>query len=146
MNKDRHAAQFRRYYEHIAAGEHAEAEAICAFYAEYMAVADLSADFYLETVRLVFQEHALPRGQLKLHGRKINPTAIRHTALLTVEGERDDICAIGQTFAAQDLTRLRPWLRTHYLQPDVGHYGVFSGRRWQNYVYPSVRNVISVSR
>ena len=147
MNKDRHAEQFRRYYEHIAAGEVAEAEAIRAFYAEYMAVADLSADFYLETVQRVFQEYALPRGELTLHGRKVDPAAIRRTALLTVEGERDDICAIGQTLAAQDLaTRLRPWLRTHYVQPDVGHYGVFSGRRWQNHIYPIVRNVISVSR
>ena len=74
------------------------------------------------------------------------PTAIQHTALLTVEGERDDICAIGQTLAAQDLTRLRPWLRTHQVQPNVGHFGVFSGRRWQNHIHPIVRNVISVSR
>ena len=111
-----------------------------------MAVADLAADFCLETVRLAFQEHAVPRGQLTLHGRRIVPTAIQHTALLTVEGERDDICAIGQTLAAQDLTRLRPWLRTHHVQPNVGHFGVFSGRRWQNHIHPFVRNVISVWR
>ena len=111
-----------------------------------MAVADLSADFYLETVRLVFQEYALPRGTLTLRGRKIDPLAIRRTALLTIEGERDDICAIGQTLAAQDLTRLRPYMRTHYVQPNVGHYGVFSGRRWQQHIYPVVRNVIQVSQ
>jgi poly(3-hydroxybutyrate) depolymerase len=146
MNRDRHADQFRKYYAHVAAGEEAAAKAIGDFYNEYMAVADLSADFYLETVRLVFQEYALPLGKLTLRGRKIDPLAIRRTALLTVEGERDDICAIGQTLAAQDLTRLRPYLRTHYVQPNVGHYGVFSGRRWQNHIYPVVRNVIQVSQ
>ncbi|MEP6740536.1 MAG: polyhydroxyalkanoate depolymerase [Caldimonas sp.] len=146
MNRDRHAEQFRKYYAHVAAGQDAEAETIRAFYAEYMAVADLSADFYLETVQLVFQEYALARGLLTYKGRKIDLMAIRHTALLTVEGERDDICAIGQTLAAQDLTRLRPYMRTHYVQPNVGHYGVFSGRRWQNHIYPVVRNVIQVSQ
>ena len=146
MNRERHVEQFRKYFAHLASGENAEAEAIRAFYAEYMAVADLSADFYLETVELVFQEYALPRGLLTFRGRKIDLFAIRRTALLTVEGERDDICAIGQTLAAQDLTRLRPYMRTHYVQPNVGHYGVFSGRRWQNHIYPIVRNVIQVSQ
>jgi len=146
MNRERHAEAFRKYFAHVAAGEEAEAKAIGDFYDEYMAVADLSADFYLETVRLVFQEYALPLGKLTLRGRKIDPTAIRRTALLTIEGERDDICAIGQTLAAQDLTRLRPWLRTHHVQPNVGHYGVFSGRRWQQHIYPVVRNVIQVSQ
>ena len=105
MNRERHVEAFRKYFAHLAAGEEAEAKAIGDFYNEYMAVADLSADFYLETVRLVFQEYALPLGRLTLRGRKIDPTAIRRTALLTVEGERDDICAIGQTLAAQELTR-----------------------------------------
>ena len=146
MNRERHAEQFRKYFAHLAAGEHDEAEAIRAFYDEYMAVSDLSADFYLETVRLVFQEYALPRGELTLRGRRIDPAAIRRTALLTVEGERDDICAIGQTLAAQELTRLRPYMRTHHVQPNVGHYGVFSGRRWQQHIYPVVRNVIQVSQ
>jgi poly(3-hydroxybutyrate) depolymerase len=112
-----------------------------------MAVADLAADFYLETVRLVFQEYALPKGELMFKGRRVNPAAIRRTALLTVEGERDDICAIGQTMAAQDLaSSLRPYMRTHYVQPNVGHYGVFSGKRWQNHIYPVVRDVIHVSQ
>jgi len=146
MNRDRHAEQFRRYFAHVAAGEVAEAEAIRTFYAEYMAVSDLAADFYLETVKLVFQDYALPRGKLTHRGRKVDPMAIRRTALLTVEGERDDICSIGQTLAAQDLTRLRPYMRTHPVQPNVGHYGVFSGRRWQNHIYPVVRNVIQVSQ
>ena len=124
------------------AGADDEAKAIRDFYEEYMAVSDLSADFYLETVRLVFQEYALARGVLTLRGRRIDPLAIRRTALLTIEGERDDICAIGQTLAAHDLTRLRPYMRTHHVQPNVGHYGVFSGRRWATQIYPRVRDVI----
>ncbi len=129
------------------AGEFEQAEITRTFYDEYLAVADLSADFYLETVQKVFQDHALPRGELLFRGRKVNPAAIRRTALLTVEGERDDICAIGQTLAAQDLaSSLRPYLRTHYVQPNVGHYGVFSGKRWQNHIYPVVRNVIHTSQ
>lgn len=112
-----------------------------------MAVADLSAEFYLETVRLVFQHFALPKGERMFKGRPVNPAAIRQTALLTIEGERDDICAIGQTLPAQDLTpNLRPYMRTHYVQSNVGHYGVFSGRGWQNHIYPVVRNVIQVSQ
>ena len=147
MNKQRHIDAFKAYYRHLVADEFDAAEITRTFYEEYMAVADLSADFYLETVRLVFQEHALPRGELRIGGRRVDPSAIRRTALLTVEGERDDICAIGQTLAAQDLaSSLRPYLRTHYVQPDVGHYGVFSGKRWQRHIYPLVRNVIHVSR
>jgi poly(3-hydroxybutyrate) depolymerase len=146
MNKDRHVQQFKKYFEHLAVDEQAEAATIREFYDEYMAVADLSADFYLETVQLVFQEYALARGKLTLRGRKVDPLAIRRTALLTVEGERDDICAIGQTLAAQDLTRIRSYMRTHYVQPNVGHYGVFSGRRWQQHIYPIVRNVVQVSQ
>jgi poly(3-hydroxybutyrate) depolymerase len=147
MNKDRHVNAFKAYYQHLVADEFDQAEVTRTFYEEYMAVADLAADFYLETVRLVFQEYALPKGELMFRGRRVNPAAIRRTALLTVEGERDDICAIGQTLAAQDLaSSLRPYMRTHYVQPNVGHYGVFSGRRWHNHIYPVVRNVIQVSQ
>ena len=147
MNKERHVNAFKEYYQHLVADEFDKAEVTRTFYEEYMAVADLAADFYLETVRLVFQEHALPRGELRFRGRHVNPAAIRRTALLTVEGERDDICAIGQTLAAQDLaSSLRPYMRTHYVQPDVGHYGVFSGKRWQKHIYPVVREVIHVSQ
>ena len=146
MNQERHAEQFRKYFAHVAAGEDDAARAIRDFYEEYMAVSDLSADFYLETVRLVFQEYALARGTLTVRGRKVDPLAIRRTALLTVEGERDDICALGQTLAAHDLTRLRPYLRTHHVQPNVGHYGVFAGRRWQQHSYPVGRTVIQVSQ
>jgi len=147
MNKQRHIDAFKAYYQHVVADEFDAAEITRTFYEEYMAVADLSADFYLETVRLVFQDCALPKGELRFKGRLVNPAAIRRTALVTVEGERDDICAIGQTLAAQDLAcNLRPYLRTHYVQNNVGHYGVFSGKRWQRYIYPVVRNVIHVSQ
>ncbi len=147
MNRERHADAFKAYYRNLVADEREKAEVTRAFYAEYMAVSDLAADFYLETVRLVFQEHALPLGELKVRGRPVDLKAIRRTALVTIEGERDDICAIGQTLAAQDLcSSLRPYLRTHYVQAGVGHYGVFSGKRWQNQIYPVVRGVIHVSQ
>ncbi|MGE0558919.1 MAG: polyhydroxyalkanoate depolymerase, partial [Burkholderiales bacterium] len=143
MNLQRHIKSFRDYFDQIVAGDHEKAEAIRRFYEEYFAVADLSADFYLETVRLVFQEHALALGKLKYRDRVIDPKTIRRTALLTVEGERDDICALGQTLAAQDLcSKLPQYLRTHYVQAGVGHYGVFSGKRWENQVYPTVRDVV----
>ena len=146
MNRERHLNAFRDYYLHLVRQEHDKALATRSFYEEYMAVADLPAEFYLETVQRVFQEYALPRGELLYRGRRIDPSAVRRTALITVEGERDDICAIGQTMAAQDLcSKLRPYMRTHYVQPGVGHYGVFSGRRWQNQIYPLVRDVIHVS-
>ncbi|MDY0744388.1 polyhydroxyalkanoate depolymerase [Paucibacter sp. R3-3] len=147
MNKERHANAFADYYRHLVDGEFEQAEITRTFYEEYMAVSDLAADFYLETVRLVFQEHVLPKGELHIQGRRVRPEAIRRTALLTVEGERDDICAVGQTLAAQDLTPgLKPYMRRHYVQPGVGHYGVFSGRRWQQQIYPLVRDWIQVSR
>ena len=147
MNKDRHVSAFKSYYQQLVDSELEKAEITRSFYEEYLAVADLSADFYLETVELVFQKHALARGELTYQGRRVNPAAIRRTALLTVEGERDDICAVGQTLAAQDLaSSLRPYLRTHYVQPDVGHYGVFSGKRWQNHIYPVLREVIHNSQ
>jgi poly(3-hydroxybutyrate) depolymerase len=146
MNKERHLNAFRDYYVALVEQAHDKAEATRTFYEEYMAVADLPAEFYLETVQRVFQTYDLPRGELMFRGRRVAPSAIRRTALVTIEGERDDICAVGQTLAAQDLcSKLRPYLRTHYVQPGVGHYGVFSGRRWQNQIYPLVRDVIHVS-
>jgi poly(3-hydroxybutyrate) depolymerase len=106
-------------------------------------VMDLSADFYLQTVQRIFHEHELPRRVLRWHGRRIDTGAIRKTHLLTVEGDRDDICAVGQTLAAQDLCgRLRPYMKRHYVQPGAGHYGVFAGRRWQPQTYPVLRDVI----
>jgi len=143
MNIDRHVKAHRELYENIANGEVEKAAITKAFYDEYFAVLDLTAEFYLETVRLIFQEHALALGRFEHRGRRIDPAAIRRTMLLTVEGERDDICAVGQTVAAHDLcSGLRPYLKRHHMQPGVGHYGVFSGKRWENQIYPILKNAI----
>ena len=143
MNIERHIKAHRDLYDHLANGELEKAKATKAFYDEYFAVLDLAAEFYLETVRLVFQEHALGLGRLTWNGVPVEPRAIRRTMLLTVEGERDDICAVGQTLAAHDLcSGLRPYLKRHHMQAGVGHYGVFSGNRWTNQIYPILKNVI----
>jgi len=146
MNAERHAKSFVDLFQRRVAGDFDRADAISAFYREYFAIMDLSADFYLETVDQVFQRHLLPLGQMTHKGRVVEPKAIRKTFLLTVEGEKDDICAVGQTLAAQDLcSGLRPYMKTHHLQPGVGHYGVFNGRRWETQVYPVLRNHIRSS-
>ncbi len=143
MNLERHVNAFRGLYEDLINGEMERAGATRSFYQEYFAVSDLPSEFYLETVRVIFQEYALARGQLRWRGRRVDPAAIRRTALLTVEGERDDICSLGQTLAAHDLCRsLKQFRRMHYVQAGAGHYGVFSGRRWSNHIYPIVRDVI----
>ena len=143
MNPQRHANAHRDLYGHIARGETEKAEAIKAFYDEYFAVLDLTAEFYIETIRIVFQDALLAKGELTYRGAKVDPGAIRRTALLTVEGERDDICALGQTSAAHDLcTGLKPYMKRHHMQPGVGHYGVFSGRRWEGQIYPIIRNLV----
>jgi poly(3-hydroxybutyrate) depolymerase len=143
MNMERHVKAHRELYENIANGNHEKAATTKAFYDEYFAVLDLASEFYLETVKLVFQDHALPLGQLTYENDKVDPAAIRRTMLFTVEGEKDDICAVGQTLAAHDLcTSLKPYRKRHHMQAGVGHYGVFSGRTWQNQIYPMVKNVI----
>jgi polyhydroxyalkanoate depolymerase len=143
MNLERHIdAQFD-LYRALVDGDDEKADHATDFYDEYFAVLDLAAEFYLETVQLVFQEYALARGTLRWQGTTVEPRAIRRTALLTVEGEKDDICSLGQTLAAHDLcSGLRPYRKRHHMQAGVGHYGVFSGRRWQNQIYPIVRNVV----
>jgi poly(3-hydroxybutyrate) depolymerase len=143
MNIDRHVKAHKELYENLARGEKEKAEATKSFYDEYFAVLDLTAEFYLETVRIAFQEHRLPRGVLDYRGVRVEPAAIRKTTLFTVEGEKDDICAVGQTVAAHDLcSKLRPYRKKHHMQAGVGHYGVFSGSRWNNQIYPMLRNVI----
>ena len=143
MNVERHVKAHCELYENIANGELEKAAVTKAFYDEYFAVLDLTAEFYLETVRIIFQEYLLPLGKLTWKGERVDPTAIRRTMLLTVEGERDDICAVGQTVAAQDLcSKLRPYLKRHHMQAGVGHYGVFSGKRWETQIYPILKNVI----
>lgn len=143
MNIDRHVKAHQTLYELLAQGEVEKARVTKDFYDEYFAVLDLSAEFYLETVRIVFQEHGLPTGKLTWQGQPVEPRAIKKTMLLTVEGEKDDICAVGQTAAAHDLcSGLRQYRKRHHMQAGVGHYGVFSGKRWEQQIYPLVKNVI----
>jgi len=146
MNPERHRNAFKDMYRYLVEGEIDKAQVIRVFYEEYLAVNDLPAEFYLETVEKVFQTYDLARGVLRYRGRTVNPAAIRRTALMTVEGERDDICSVGQTVAAQDLCpNIRPYLKTHHIQTGVGHYGVFSGKKWNLQIYPRVREHIHAS-
>ncbi len=146
MNLGRHKQSFKDLYQHLVDGDIEKANVIRVFYDEYLAVNDLPAEFYLETVEKVFQTYDLPLGRLTYRGRIVNPAAIRRTALMTVEGERDDICSVGQTVAAQDLcSNIRPYMKTHHVQTGVGHYGVFSGRKWNQQIYPRVREMIHAS-
>jgi poly(3-hydroxybutyrate) depolymerase len=146
MNPQRHKQAFKDLYSHLVDGEHDKAQTIKAFYDEYLAVNDLPAEFYLETIEKVFQTYDLAKGELMYRGRLVDTKAIRRTALMTVEGERDDICSVGQTVAAQDLcSSIRPYLKNHHVQTGVGHYGVFSGKRWNQQIYPRVRDSIHAS-
>ena len=104
---------------------------------------DLPAEYYLETLDMVFMKHQLPQGEMAVSGQRVKPWAIRNTALLTIEGELDDISGPGQTEAAHDLCRnIPPHMKEHYLAPGVGHYGIFSGKRWRETIYPLVRDFI----
>src|ERR1041384_4787882 len=141
MNLERHIKQHIDLARHLAKGEKEKADAIKTFYDQFFAVMTLPAEFYIETVRDVFQEHLLPQGRLMHRGRPVNPAAIRRMGLMTVEGEKDDICSVGQTLAAQDLcTGVRTYRKVHHMQAGVGHYGVFSGKRWNNEIYPLSRD------
>jgi poly(3-hydroxybutyrate) depolymerase len=146
MNIERHRKAHLDLYENLAKGELEKAKTTKAFYDEYFAVLDLDAEFYLETVAWVFQEARLAKGELNYRGQRVEPRAIRRTALLTVEGERDDICALGQTSAAHDLCPgIKPYMRRHHMQVGVGHYGVFSGKKWEGQIYPLLKNVTLAS-
>jgi len=143
MNMERHRAAHKKLFDCLAAGDDKEAKKIKDFYDEYFAVLDLTEEFYIETIDRVFQRAELAEGTFNYRGKKVDPSLIRRTALLTVEGGRDDICGMGQTTAAHDLCRsLRPHLKRHHLQANVGHYGVFNGKRWEREIYPVVRNFI----
>jgi poly(3-hydroxybutyrate) depolymerase len=146
MNLDKHVGAHLRQFHSLVAGDKVAAEMHRAFYDEYLAVMDLPAEFYLETVKRIFMDHDLPLGRLKYHDRLVKPEMIKKTFLFTVEGERDDICGLGQTAAALDLcSKLRDARKRHHVQIGVGHYGVFSGKRWENEIYPLVREVIQIS-
>jgi poly(3-hydroxybutyrate) depolymerase len=143
MNIGRHVSAHVKLYHHLMRGDSAEAARIEDFYDEYFAVLDMPAEFYLQTVDVVFQRELLAQGLLTWRGRPVEPAAIRGTALLTVEGQLDDVCGVGQTMAAQHLCPdIKPSKRRHHLQPGVGHYGVFSGSKWESQIYPVVRNFI----
>jgi len=146
MNIERHVKAHKELYDNLVAGEAAKAAQTKAFYDEYFAVLDLAAEFYLETVKIVFQDYSLAKGELKFRGELVEPRAIKRTALFTVEGEKDDICAVGQTLAAQELcSSIRPYRKRHHMQPGVGHYGVFSGKKWEGQIYPLLKNMILAS-
>jgi poly(3-hydroxybutyrate) depolymerase len=151
MNPDRHLEAHLRYFVDVASGHDDAAAAHRKFYDEYNAVLDIPAEYYLETVRLVFQEFALAKGgwRVRFEGREIHvdPGAIRDTALLTVEGELDDIAGLGQTQAAHDLcSGLPDGMKRHLVCQGAGHYGIFSGRRWREQIYPEVRSFIRQQR
>ncbi|PVB62112.1 polyhydroxyalkanoate depolymerase [Labrenzia sp. 011] len=147
MNLDRHVTAHRDFFQHLVEGDGDNAEKHRDFYDEYLAVMDLTAEFYLQTVEAVFIEHALPNGTLTHNGHLVDCSKIRRTALLTVEGEKDDITGRGQTKAAIDLcTGLPDDMKTHYEQPNVGHYGVFNGSRWRAEIAPRVMDFIRSNR
>jgi poly(3-hydroxybutyrate) depolymerase len=143
MNPDRHLVAHWDYYHHLVQGDGDSAETHRRFYDEYNAVLDLPAEYYLDTIQTVFQDFALPNGRMFVRGELVRPQAIRETALLTVEGELDDISGNGQTEAAHALCLNIPReRRSHFMAPGVGHYGIFSGRRWREMIYPRVRDFI----
>jgi len=140
MNLDRHVDAHWNFFNHLVEGDGDSAEKHRAFYDEYLAVMDLSEEFYLQTIQDVFQEHKLAKGEQYHHGRLVDPSKIKDIALLTVEGERDDISGIGQTQAAHTLcSGLPDDLQKDWIQPAVGHYGVFNGRRFREHIAPMMR-------
>jgi len=147
MNADRHTDAHLQLFREVARGDEAAAEARRRFYDDYLAVMDMTAEYYLQTIDVVFQRYDLPRGQMRYRGaRPVRPAAIRTTALMTIEGEKDDITGVGQTHAAHALCPAIPAERhRHHLQPDVGHYGIFSGRRWRGEIAPRLRDFIRAS-
>ncbi len=143
MNLDRHVEAHWQMFLHLVEGDGEPLAGKRAFYEEYRAVMDLSADYYLQTIEAVFHEHALPRGALSFRGERIDPSANRRTATLTIEGERDDISGIGQTMAAHKLMpHLPDAKKQHWEQPAVGHYGLFNGRRFRTEVAPRIKAFI----
>lgn len=143
MNIDRHMTAHWQLYENLVKGDGDSVSAHQKFYDEYLTVMDLPAEYYLQTIRVVFQEHALPEGTFSWRGRRVDPGHITDIALMTVEGELDDISGLGQTRAAHDLCHNIPKKRRHHhQQAKTGHYGIFNGRRWRREIMPKVRDMI----
>jgi poly(3-hydroxybutyrate) depolymerase len=144
LNPDRHMQSHKDYFKHLVQGDGDSAEAHRKFYDEYNAVMDLPAEYYLDTIARVFHEFRLPRGVLEVGGALVEPSAIESTALLTIEGELDDISGSGQTEAAQGLcSGIKAAHKKHHEAPGVGHYGIFSGRKWREQIYPVVKDFIA---
>jgi poly(3-hydroxybutyrate) depolymerase len=130
-------------FKHLVVGDEESAAATQKFYDEYRSVCDMTAEFYLQTIDVVFQQHLLPKGEMEHRGRRVRPDAIRDTALLAIEGERDDISGIGQTKAALDIATKLPASKKQYLLArEVGHYGIFNGRKWRERIAPVVEGFI----
>ncbi|NTF08620.1 polyhydroxyalkanoate depolymerase [Agrobacterium rubi] len=143
MNLDKHMTAHKDFYMNLVKNDGETAEKHREFYDEYLAVMDLTAEFYLQTVETVFIDHALPKGTMLHRGRAVDPSSVKRTALFTVEGENDDISGVGQTKAAHDLCSNIPLeKREHYMQPDVGHYGVFNGSRFRRDIVPRMLDFI----
>jgi len=146
MNLGSHLVSHWEMFKHLVIGDEEGADATRAFYDEYLSVCDMTAEFYLQTVDVVFQRHLLPKGELKHRGKLVDPKAIRDTPLLAIEGERDDISGIGQTKAALDITTKLPKAKKHYFMAvDVGHYGIFNGRKWREKIAPVVEKFIAAN-
>jgi poly(3-hydroxybutyrate) depolymerase len=146
MNLGDHLISHWEMFKHLVVGDEESAEATRKFYDEYRSVCDMTAEFYLQTVDVVFQRHLLPKGKLTHRGRKVDPKAITDTALLAIEGERDDISGIGQTKAALDLApELAARKKKYFLAENVGHYGIFNGRKWRETIAPVVERWIAAN-
>src|SRR5262249_49134210 len=147
LNAKRHFDSHRNYFHDLVRGDTERAEAHRKFYDEYNAVMDLPAEYYLDTIKMVFHEHELPRGKMVVMGESVRPSAIATTALFTIEGELDDIVGCGQTRAAHDLcTGIAAAKRRHLTASSVGHYGIFSGRRYREIIHPQIRDFIGGHR
>jgi poly(3-hydroxybutyrate) depolymerase len=143
MNAQKHQQAHQRYFQDLVKGDGDSADKHLEFYDEYLSVLDLTEEFYLQTIDIVFQQHLLPKGELTHRGQLVRPDLITDIGLMTVEGENDDISGIGQTQAAHALCSALPEsMKEDYVQPSVGHYGVFNGRRFREEIYPRVRDFI----
>lgn len=147
MNLDKHITAHKDFFMHLVKDDGDSAERHRDFYDEYLAVMDMTAEFYLQTVDTVFIKHALPKGEMMHRGELVDPSSIRNVALMTVEGENDDISGVGQTEAAHDLcVNIPDDMRVHYMQPKVGHYGVFNGSRFRAEIAPRILDFIATHR
>jgi poly(3-hydroxybutyrate) depolymerase len=146
MNLGSHLISHWEMFKHLVVGDEEGAQSTQKFYEEYRSVCDMTAEFYLQTIDVVFQKHLLPEGEMEHRGRLVRPNAIRDTALLAIEGERDDISGIGQTKAALDIaTKLPKAKKLYFMAEDVGHYGIFNGRKWREKIAPVVEKFVAAN-